>query len=193
MLLENRVYTIFCTPSLPLAPGVPERQSHDYERHGTTSLFAALDVASGIVISDCYRQHRHQEFLRFLRQIDDRVPQDLEVHMVLDNYGNHKVDKVRRWLIRHRRFHVHCTPAGGSWRNLVERLFAEVTERCVKRGSHWAVRDLESAIPAYLDQRTKIPNRLPGPPMPSSSWERSHDFANGFLVQDTSVQSQKLA
>ena len=144
-------------PILPLAPGVPARQSHDYERHGTTSLFAALDVASGIVISDCYRQHRHQEFLRFLRQIDDSVPQDLEVHMVLDNYGTHKVDKVRRWLVRHPRFHVHFTPTSGSWLNLVERLFAEVTERCVKRGSHCAVRELETAMLAYLDQRNKNP------------------------------------
>lgn len=144
-------------PILPLAPGVPARQSYDYERHGTTSLFAALDVASGITISNCYRRHRHQEFLRFLRQIEKCVPEDLEVHIVLDNYGTHKVDKVRRWLVRHPRYHLHFTPTSGSWLNLVERLFAEVTQRCVKRGSHCAVHELETAMLNYLDRRNEDP------------------------------------
>lgn len=144
-------------PILPLAPGVPARQSHDYERHGVTSLFAALDVASGVTISNCYRRHRHQEFLKFLNEIETNLPGGFEVHLVMDNYGTHKVNKVRTWLARHPRYHVHFTPTSGSWLNLVERLFAEVTERCVRRGSHTAVRALEKAMLDYLDQRNKDP------------------------------------
>ena len=144
-------------PILPLAPGVPARQSHDYERHGVTSLFAALDVASGVTISSCYRRHRHQEFLRFLNDIDANLPRGFDVHLVMDNYGTHKVTKVRAWLARHPRYHVHFTPTSGSWLNLVERLFAEVTERCVRRGSHTAIRSLEKAMLDYLDQRNKDP------------------------------------
>ena len=144
-------------PILPMAPGVPARQSHDYERHGVTSLFAAMDVASGVTISNCYRRHRHQEFLRFLNDIEENLPRGLEVHLVMDNYGTHKVSKVRAWLGRHPRYHVHFTPTSGSWLNLVERLFAEVTERCVRRGSHTAVRELEKAMLDYLDQRNRKP------------------------------------
>jgi transposase len=144
-------------PILPLAPGVPARQSHDYERHGVTSLFAAMDVASGVTISTCYRRHRHQEFLRFLNEIEDNLPAKLDVHLVMDNYGTHKVTKVRNWLARHPRYHVHFTPTSGSWLNLVERLFAEVTERCVRRGSHTAVRSLEKAMLEYLDRRNEDP------------------------------------
>ena len=144
-------------PILPLAPGVPARQSHDYERHGVTSLFAALDVASGVTISSCYRRHRHQEFLRFLNDIDASLPARFEVHLVMDNYSTHKVSKVQAWLTRQPRYHVHFTPTSGSWLNLVERLFAEVTERCIRRGSHTAVRTLEKAMLDYLDQRNKTP------------------------------------
>jgi transposase len=144
-------------PILPLAPGVPARQSHDYERHGVTSLFAAMDVASGVTIGSCYLRHRHQEFLRFLNDIDANLPRGFDVHLVMDNYGTHKVTKVRTWLARHPRYHVHFTPTSGSWLNLVERLFAEVTERCVRRGSHTAIRTLEKAMLDYLDQRNKDP------------------------------------
>lgn len=144
-------------PILPLAPGVPARQSHDYERHGVTSLFAALDVASGVTISNCYRRHRHQEFLRFLNDIDANLPRRFDVHLVMDNYGTHKVRKVKAWLTRHPRYHVHFTPTSGSWLNLVERLFAEVTQRCVRRGSHTAVRALEKAMLDYLDRRNRVP------------------------------------
>ena len=144
-------------PILPLAPGVPARQSHDYERHGVTSLLAALDVASGVTISNCYRRHRHQEFLRFLNDIDANLPSRFEVHLVMDNYGTHKVRKVKAWLTRHPRYHVHFTPTSGSWLNLVERLFAEVTQRCVRRGSHTAVRALEKAMLDYLDRRNRDP------------------------------------
>ena len=142
-------------PILPLAPGVPARQSHDYERHGVTSLFAALDVATGITIASCYRWHRHQAFLRFLNDIDTNLPAGFDVHLVMDNYGTHKVTKVQAWLARHPRYHVHFTPTSGSWLNLVERLFAEVTERCVRRGSHTAIRALETAMLDYLDQRNR--------------------------------------
>jgi len=144
-------------PILPLAPGVPARQSHDYERHGVTSLFAALNVATGETIGNCHRRHRHQEFLKFLTLIDSKLPADGEVHLIMDNYGTHKVDKVRRWYARHPRYHIHFTPTSGSWLNLVERLFAEVTERCVRRGSHPSAPQLEKALPAWLQQRNREP------------------------------------
>jgi len=144
-------------PILPLAPGVPARQSHDYQRHGVTSLFAALDVASGVTISSCYRRHRHQEFLRFLDDIDASLPRGGEVHLIMDNYGTHKVKKVRTWFARHPRYHVHFTPTSASWLNLVERLFAEITQRCVRRGSHTAVAALEKAMLHYLEQRNQDP------------------------------------
>lgn len=144
-------------PILPMRPGIPARQSHDYERHGVTSLFAALDVKSGKTISAVHRRHRHQEFLKFLETIDASIPADTEIHIVMDNYGTHKVAKVQRWFLRHPHYHVHFTPTSGSWMNLVERLFAEVTERCVRRGSHTAVRQLEEAMLGYLNDRNKNP------------------------------------
>jgi transposase len=144
-------------PILPLAPGVPARQSHDYQRHGVTSLFAAMDVASGVTISSCYRRHRHQEFLHFLNDIDANLPSGFDIHLVMDNYGTHKVAKVKTWLARHPRYHVHFTPTSASWLNLVERLFAELTERCVRRGSHTAVHTLEKAMLDYLDRRNQDP------------------------------------
>jgi transposase len=162
-------------PILPLAPGVPARQSHDYQRHGVTSLFAALDVASGVTISSCYRRHRHQEFLRFLNDIEANLPGGLEVHLVMDNYGTHKVTKVRNWLARHPRYHVHFTPTSGSWLNLVERLFAEVTERCVRRGSHTAIRSLEKAMLDYLDQRNIDPKPF--------AWKADADLILGKVAR----------
>src|ERR1039457_5826090 len=108
---------------------------------------------SDVTISTCYRRHRHREFLRFLDQIDANLPRGFEVHLVMDNYGTHKVAKVRGWQTRHPRYHVHFTPTSGSWLNLVERLFGEVTERCVRRGSHTAVAPLERAMLDYLDKR----------------------------------------
>ena len=137
-------------PILPLAVGCPERRPHDYRRHGTTSLFAALDVATGKVIGECQRRHRSQEFERFLNTIDAAVPADLDVHLVLDNYGTHKTVRIRRWLARHSRFHVHCTPTSASWLNLVERWFAMLTDKQIKRGTHRSTRALEAAIRDYL-------------------------------------------
>ena len=144
-------------PIRPLAPGVPARQTHDYERHGVTSLFAARDVASGVTISSCYRRHQHQEFLRFLEEIETNLPKDLDVHLIMDNYATPKVPKVQTWLLRHPRYHVHFTPTSSSWLNLVERLFAEVTDKCVRRGSHTSVPHLEKALLTYLDRRNQNP------------------------------------
>jgi transposase len=144
-------------PILPMRPDLPARQSHDYERHGVTSLFAALDVQTGKTISAVHRRHRHQEFLKFLDTIDAKAPTDVEIHIVMDNYATHKVDKVRRWFLRHPRYHIHFTPTSGSWLNLVERLFGEITERCVRRGSHTAVRQLEKDMLDYLEKRNKDP------------------------------------
>lgn len=144
-------------PLLPLRPGAVERRSHDYQRHGVTSLFAALDAHRGDVIHRHFRKHSHHEFIRFLDLIDENVPQELDVHLVLDNYGTHKTPRVRRWLARHPRFHVHFTPTYASWMNLVERLFGEVTNKAVRRGSHRSVRELEQAVTTYLEARETKP------------------------------------
>jgi transposase len=146
-------------PILPMTFGSPERRTHDYRRHGTTSLFAALDVATGKVIGECHRRHRSQEFLRFLETIDARVPPDLDIHLILDNYGTHKTPRVRRWFVRHPRFHVHFTPTSASWLNLVERWFALLSEKQIKRGAHRSVRALETTIREYL----AITNDAPKP------------------------------
>ncbi len=138
-------------PLLPLAPGVAERRTHDYQRHGTTSLFAALDLASGRVIGELHRRHRSKEFLTFLRTIEANVPTTLDVHLILDNYGTHKTPSVKAWFARHPRFHVHFTPTSASWLNLVERFFALLTTRQIKRSAHRSTRELEQAIRSYLD------------------------------------------
>jgi transposase len=138
-------------PVLPMLPGVPARQSFDYVRHGTTSLFAALELASGTVISSLKRQHRHQEFLAFLRTIDRQTPAELAVHLILDNYATHKTPAVRAWLLAHPRFHLHFTPTGASWLNLVERFFAEITVKLIRRGVHRSVAALETDIRAWID------------------------------------------
>jgi transposase len=137
-------------PILPMGPGIAERRTHDYRRHGTTSLFAALDVASGKVIGELHRRHRSTEFRSFLDRIDREVPTGLDVHLVLDNYGTHKTPLIQRWLLRHPRFHVHFTPTYSSWINQVERWFAALTEKQIRRGSHRSTRALEDAIRLYL-------------------------------------------
>jgi len=137
-------------PVLPMQPGMPERRTHDYLRAGVTSLFAALDVATGTVIGSIHRRHRAQEFLRFLRTIDANVPADLDVHLILDNYATHKTPAVKRWLLRNPRFHLHFTPTGASWLNLVERFFAEITNKLIRRGVHRSVQALEKDIRAWL-------------------------------------------
>ena len=138
-------------PILPIMPTTPARMTHDYVRHGTTSLFAALDLSSGSVIAQHYRRHRHQEFLRFLKLIDAAVPKDLDLHLVLDNYATHKTPKVKEWLIRHPRFHLHFTPTSSSWLNLVERWFAELTNRKLRRSAHRSVVELEADVRDWIN------------------------------------------
>jgi transposase len=145
-------------PIVPLRPGLPEQRTSDYERHGTTSLFAALDIATGKVIGECHRRHRHQEFLKFMELVDAQLPQTSgEVHLVLDNYGTHKTPQVIRWFARHPRYHLHFTPTSGSWVNQVERWFAEITEKRIRRGSFPSVRSLEQAIREYLEHHNHNP------------------------------------
>ena len=154
-------------PTLPLAPGIAERRTHDYQRHGTTTLFAALDVATGEVIGQLHRRHRSSEFLKFLRTIEASVPSDLDIHLVMDNYGTHKTSAIRNWFARHPRFHVHFTPTSASWLNQVERWFATLTEKQIRRGTHRSTRQLEDAIRNYL----KLNNANPKPFV----WTKSAD------------------
>lgn len=144
-------------PLLPMRPGQVERRTHDYVRHGTTSLFAALDVASGKVIGDCHRQHRSVEFRKFLDTIDAAVPADLDVHLVMDNYGTHKTALIQRWLAKRPRYHVHFTPTSASWLNLVERFFAELTNKQLRRGAFRSTDELERNIRRYLAMRNDDP------------------------------------
>jgi transposase len=137
-------------PVLPLLPGVPERRTHDYVRYGTTNLYAALDVASGQVLAEMTPRHRAEEFRRFLNVIDATVPDHLDVHVVLDNSSTHKTPSIQRWLKRHPRFTLHFTPTYASWLNLVERWFAELTTKWIKRGTHRSVRDLVASIRTWI-------------------------------------------
>jgi transposase len=156
-------------PLLPMRPGQAERRSHDYKRHGTTSLFAALDVKTGAVIGECHRRHRSTEFRKFLDTIDQSVPASLEVHLIMDNYGTHKTATIRSWLAKRPRFHVHFTPTSASWINMVERWFATLTEKQIRRGTHRSVRQLETAIKTYLE----ITNQSPRP----FAWTKTAEIA----------------
>src|SRR5205823_7685921 len=138
-------------PMLPMMPGTPGRKTHDYVRHGTTSLFAALDMATGKVIGQHQRRHRHQEFLRFLKTIDKNTPRHLDLHLVLDNYGTHKTPQIHQWLVKHPRFHLHFTPTYSSWLNIVERWFAELTNRKLRRSTHRSVAALEADVRAWIE------------------------------------------
>ena len=144
-------------PLLPMRPGQAERRTHDYKRHGTTSLFAALDIATGKVIGRCFKQHRAKEFLKFLREIDANVPQDLDVHLVMDNYATHKAPAIQKWLAKRPHWHVHFTPTGASWLNQVERLFALLTEKQLRRGVHRSTQELDQAIQDYIDRVNQDP------------------------------------
>jgi transposase len=144
-------------PILPMLPTTPARMTHDYVRNGTTSLFAAFDLASGSVIAQPYRRHRHQEFLRFLKLIDSAVPKDLDLHLVLDNYATHKTAAIHQWLLKHPRFHLHFTPTSSSWMNLVERWFAELTNRKLRRSAHRSVTELETDIRTWINEWNKDP------------------------------------
>jgi transposase len=154
-------------PSLPMNYGMPETHTHDYRRYGTTTLFAALDVATGKIIGKLKRRHRSTEYISFLRHIDQTVPEELDIHLIVDNYSTHKSPKVKQWLLRHPRFHCHFTPTYSSWLNLVERFFAMLTEQQLRRGTHRSVPALEKAIRDYLE----IYNEDPKP----FRWTKSAD------------------
>jgi transposase len=144
-------------PMLPMRPGQPARRSHDYKRHGTTSLFAALDIAPGAVIGKCYARHRAREFRKFLDEIEAAVPGDLDVHLVMDNYATHKTPLIRNWLAKRPRWHVHLTPTSASWLNQVERFFALITERKIRRGIYRSVVALRADILSFIERHNADP------------------------------------
>ena len=144
-------------PGLPLKKGRCGTMTHDYKRNGTTTLFAALNVLEGTVIGECMARHRHQAFLKFLRTVDRTTPQGLALHLIVDNYATHKHDQVQTWLAAHRRFHLHYTPTGSSWLNLVDRWFRELSQKRIRRGSFASVRDLKRAIHEYLAENNTHP------------------------------------
>jgi transposase len=144
-------------PLLPLRPGLPARQTHDYKRNGITTLFSALNILDGKVMGKCYQRHRHQEFIKFLKEIDKTTPKELPLKLIVDNYGTHKHPKVKRWLLRHGRFHLHFTPTGASWVNMVERWLRELTVKRVRRGSFRNVSELVKAIYEYIEDNNKNP------------------------------------
>ncbi len=145
-------------PMLPLRPGIPARQTHDYKRNGTTTLFAALSMLDGKVIGDCMPRHRHQEFIRFLKRIDEQTPRDQDLHLIVDNYSTHKHPRVLSWLKRHPRFHLHFIPTSSSWLNLVERWFREITDKRIRRGSFKNVHALITAINQYIEGNNQNPH-----------------------------------
>jgi transposase len=162
-------------PVLPMQPGQPERRSHDYIRHGTTTLFAALDTATGSVIGECHRRHRATEFRKFLDTIDKSVPAGLDVHIIMDNYGTHKTVMIRNWFAKRPRFHAHFTPTSSSWINMVERFFAALTDKQIRRGIHRSTQQLEKAIREYLN----IHNEAPKP----FCWTKSADDILASVVR----------
>lgn len=169
-------------PLLPMRPGQVERRTHDYVRHGTTSLFAALDVKAGTVIGECHRRHRSVEFRKFLDTVEAAVPADLDVHLILDNYGTHKTALVQRWLAKRPRFVVHFTPTSASWLNQVERWFAKLTEKQLRRGVHPSTRELEQAIYQYLN----ITNQNPKP----FTWVKTADDILANMVRFCKLTSE---
>lgn len=144
-------------PGLPLKQGRRGTMTHDYKRNGTTTLFAALNMLDGNVIGDCMPRHRHQEFIRFLKKIDAETPAELDLHLIVDNYGTHKHPRVKSWIRRHPRLHLHFIPTSSSWLNLVERWFRELTDKRIRRGSFRNVRELVAAIKEYLDRHNQNP------------------------------------
>ncbi|MCI0348411.1 MAG: IS630 family transposase [Acidobacteriales bacterium] len=147
-------------PLLPLRPGIPARQSHDYKRHGTTTLFAALSLLDGKVIGECLPRHRSREFIRFLGKIDQETPAELDLHLIVDNYSTHKSPPVKRWLKRHPRFHLHFIPTSSSWLNVVERWFGEITRKRIRRGTFKSVPELIAAIESYLNEHNQNPTKF---------------------------------
>jgi transposase len=173
-------------PMLPMRPGQPARRSHDYIRHGTTSLFAALDIATGHVIGKCYPRHRATEFRKFLDEIEANVPDDLDVHLVMDNYATHKTALIRNWLTRRPRWHVHLTPTSSSWLNQVERFFALLTDKQIRRGVHRSVAALQQTITSFIERHNTDPQPF--------RWTKSADqilaSIERFCVYNTSLEQE---
>ena len=144
-------------PGLPMKKGRVHTMTHDYKRHGTTTLFAALNTLDGSVIATCMEHHRHQEWLKFLRLIDHQTPVDKQLHLIVDNYATHKHPMVQRWAARHKRFHFHYTPTSGSWLNMVERFFRDLTENQLRRGVFTSVEALQECILAYIEEHNRRP------------------------------------
>jgi transposase len=144
-------------PGLPLKKGRCGTMTHDYKRHGTTTLFAAIEMAQGKLIGTCMPRHRHQEWIKFLELIDQQTPPDLDLHLIVDNYATHKHEKVKRWLARHRRFHIHFTPTSSSWLNLIERWFRDITDKQIRRSAFTSVPQLIQAITNYIQEHNKNP------------------------------------
>ena len=147
-------------PGLPLKKGRCGTMTHDYKRNGTTTLFAALNVAEGRLIGTCMKRHRHQEWIKFLNLIDEQTPGDLDLHLIVDNYATHKHPKVLNWLKRHKRFHIHFTPTSSSWLNMIERWFGEITRKRIRRGTFKNVAELIAAIQEYLDEYNSTAERF---------------------------------
>jgi transposase len=172
-------------PLLPMRPGQPARRSHDYKRHGVTSLFAALDIATGKVIGQCLPRHRATEFRRFLDEIEANVPKDLDVHLVMDNYATHKTEMIRDWLAKRPRWHVHLTPTSSSWLNQVERFFALLTDKKIRRGVHRSVTELKGDIEAFIEAHNADPKPF--------KWTKSADdilaSIERFCVYNSPAQS----
>ncbi len=174
-------------PILPLRPGLPERQTHDYKRHGTTTLFAAFNILNGKVIGTCQDRHRSREFIRFLNHLETELPTDQEVHLLMDNYCTHKSAEVQRWLKpkKRKRFHFHFTPTSSSWLNQVERFFALITERMIRRGTFHSTDELEKAIYKWLATWNGKPTPFTCEPPPTSSSTKFGAVKN-YLRQETS-------
>ena len=170
-------------PLLPMRPGQVERRTHDYTRHGTTSLFAALDIATGAVIGRCYPKHRSSEFRKCLDQVEASVPPGLDVHLVMDNYATHKTKPIRDWLAKRPRWHVHFTPTGASWINQVERFFALITDKQIRRGVHRTTQALENDICAFIDAHNADPKPF--------RWTKSADDILA-AVQRFCVRTQQI-
>ena len=173
-------------PLLPMRPGQPARRSHDYKRHGVTSLFAALDIATGKVIGQCFPRHRAAEFRKFLDEIEANVPKNLDVHLVMDNYATHKTPLIRSWLAKRPRWHVHLTPTSSSWLNQVERFFALLTDKKIRRGVHRSVEELKADIAAFIERHNEDPKPF--------RWTKSADdilaSIERFCVYNTSAEAK---
>jgi transposase len=178
-------------PVLPMMPGMPERRTHDYVRHGITTLFAALNVATGEITGSIHRRHRAIEFKKFLTKLDKDTPGDLDVHLICDNYATHKSPSVAKWLAEHPRFHMHFTPTYSSWLNQVERWFGLLTDKQLRRGTHRSIQAWRKTSATGSRTGTTTQNHSPGTRPPTKSSNDSPHIYNEFLAQDTSIERER--